>query len=333
MINGIIGRKIGMTQIFAADGSVTPVTVIKAGPCVVVQKKSASGPDGYDAVQLGLVDERPVRLKNVTKPMRGHFEKTGGGIPPTRILKEFRLTEGGDGTNVGDKVLVDQFSDGEMVDVIGRSKGRGFAGTVKRHHFNRGPESHGSMNVRAPGSIGASAYPSRVVKGNRSSGHMGDARITTKGLTVARVDAGGVVTGLAPGKASIKVTSGTAVTTVPVTVVRNPVASLAIEPATAAARTGDVVRFKVAAQGAGGARLEMPALRWSVGGGQAAHGGESPQPRDHAEHVLSSPSGMSLPVMLVHRTRRDVSPRCVPGSGEVSAVDRRPLIPQGGGCS
>jgi large subunit ribosomal protein L3 len=188
MINGIIGRKVGMTQIFAADGSVTPVTVIKAGPCVVVQKKSASGPDGYDAVQLGLVDEKPLKLKNVTKPMRGHFEKTGGGMPPTRILKEFRL-DGDNSMNVGDKVLVDQFADGEMVDVIGRSKGRGFAGTIKRHHFNRGPESHGSMNVRAPGSIGASAYPSRVIKGNRSSGHMGDVRVTIKGLTVARVDA------------------------------------------------------------------------------------------------------------------------------------------------
>src|SRR5262249_20834705 len=187
MINGIIGRKIGMTQIFAADGSVTPVTVIKAGPCVVVQKKSASGPDGYDAVQLGLVDERPVRLKNVTKPMRGHFEKTGGGIPPTRVLKELRLDAATE-TNVGDKVLVDLFANGDLIDVVGRSKGRGFAGTVKRHHFNRGPESHGSMNVRAPGSIGASAYPSRVIKGNRSSGHMGDARITTKGLTVAQVD-------------------------------------------------------------------------------------------------------------------------------------------------
>ena len=189
MINGIIGRKIGMTQIFAADGSVTPVTVIKAGPCVVVQKKSAAGPDGYNAVQLGLVDERPPRLKNVTKPMRGHFEKTGGGTPPTRVLKEFRLDDSNDGTNVGDKVLVDQFSDGDMIDVIGRSKGRGFAGTIKRHHFNRGPETHGSMNVRAPGSIGASAYPSRVIKGNRSSGHMGDDRVTIKGLTVARVDA------------------------------------------------------------------------------------------------------------------------------------------------
>lgn len=189
MINGIIGRKIGMTQIFAADGSVTPVTVIKAGPCVVVQKKSAAGPDGYNAVQLGLVDERPPKLKNVTKPMRGHFEKTGGGTPPTRILKEFRVDDSDDGTNVGDKILVDQFSDGDRIEVIGRSKGRGFAGTIKRHHFNRGPETHGSMNVRAPGSIGASAYPSRVIKGNRSSGHMGDDRVTIKGLTVARVDA------------------------------------------------------------------------------------------------------------------------------------------------
>ena len=188
MINGIIGRKIGMTQIFAADGVVTPVTVIKAGPCVIVQKKSASGADGYDAVQLGLVDDRPPKLKNVSKPMRGHFEKTGAGTPPTRILKEFRLDESSGEMNVGDKILVDQFSDGDQVEVVGRSKGRGFAGTIKRHHFNRGPESHGSMNVRAPGSIGASAYPSRVVKGMRSSGHMGDARITTKGLTVARVD-------------------------------------------------------------------------------------------------------------------------------------------------
>ncbi len=178
-----------MTQIFAADGMVTPVTVIKAGPCVVVQKKTAAGADGYDAVQVGLVDEKPVKLKNVTKPMRGHFEKTGGGIPPTRILKEFRLDDSAGEMNVGDKVLVDQFADGDVVEVVGKSKGRGFAGTVKRHHFNRGPESHGSMNVRAPGSIGASAYPSRVVKGMRSSGHMGDARITVKGLTVARVDA------------------------------------------------------------------------------------------------------------------------------------------------
>ena len=188
MINGIIGKKVGMTQIFAADGTVTPVTVIKAGPCVVVQKKSSAGKDGYNAVQLGLVEDKPVKLKNVNKPMRGHFEKTGGGVPPTRVLKEFRLEDSDEATNVGDKVLVDQFSDGDQIEVVGRSKGRGFAGTVKRHNFNRGPESHGSMNVRAPGSIGQSAYPSRVIKGTRSSGHMGDERVTVKGLTVARVD-------------------------------------------------------------------------------------------------------------------------------------------------
>jgi large subunit ribosomal protein L3 len=188
MINGIIGRKVGMSQLFAPDGTVTPVTVIKAGPCVVVQKKTAAGRDGYDAVQLGLVEDKPIKLKNVNKPMRGHFEKTGNGIPPTRILKEFRSEESEGGMSVGDKVLVDQFADGDMVDVIGRSKGRGFAGTIKRHNFSRGPESHGSMNVRAPGSIGQSAYPSRVIKGTRSSGHMGDERVTIKGLTIARVD-------------------------------------------------------------------------------------------------------------------------------------------------
>ena len=189
MINGIIGKKVGMTQLFAADGTVTPVTVIKAGPCVVVQKKSAAGRDGYDAVQLGLVEDRPVKLKNVSKPMQGHFEKTGAGVPPTRVLKEIRLdgANGGE-VNVGDKVLVDQFSEGDSIELVGKSKGRGFQGTIKRHHFNRGPESHGSMNVRRPGSIGQSAYPSRVIKGTRSSGHMGDARVTVKGLTVARVD-------------------------------------------------------------------------------------------------------------------------------------------------
>src|SRR5215510_7237244 len=188
MINGIIGRKVGMTQIFGEDGTVTPVTVIKAGPCVVIQTKSAAGKDGYNAVQLGLVEDKPVRPKNVSKPLRGHFEKTGGGVPPTRVLKEIRLTAEPEAA-IGDQVKVDVFADGDAIEVVGRSKGRGFAGTVKRHHFNRGPESHGSMNVRAPGSIGASAYPSRVVKGVRSSGHMGDERVTIKGLTVARVDA------------------------------------------------------------------------------------------------------------------------------------------------
>ena len=187
MISGIIGRKLGMTQLFAEDGTVTPVTVIKAGPCVVVQTKSAARRDGYNAVQLGLVEDKPVRLKNVTKPLRGHFEKTGGGVPPTRVLKEIRLNVEPEAA-IGDQVKVDLFADGDAVEVVGKSKGRGFAGTIKRHNFARGPESHGSMNVRAPGSIGQSAYPSRVIKGTRSSGHMGDERVTIKGLTVAKVD-------------------------------------------------------------------------------------------------------------------------------------------------
>jgi large subunit ribosomal protein L3 len=187
MISGIIGRKIGMTQIFAEDGTVTPVTVIKAGPCVVVQTKSAAGRDGYNAVQLGLVEEKAIRLKNVSKPLQGHFEKTGGGLPPTRVLKEIRQTDEPD-VAIGDQVKVDVFADGDKIDVIGKSKGRGFAGTIKRHKFSRGPESHGSMNVRAPGSIGQSAYPSRVIKGTRSSGHMGDARVTAQNMTVAKVD-------------------------------------------------------------------------------------------------------------------------------------------------
>ncbi|MBC7898668.1 MAG: 50S ribosomal protein L3 [Saprospiraceae bacterium] len=187
MISGIIGRKMGMTQLFAEDGTVTPVTVIKAGPCVVVQTKSAAGRDGYNAVQLGFVEDKPIRMKNVTKPLRGHFEKTGGGLPPTRILRELRLTEEPEAA-IGDQIKVDVFADGDNVDVVGKSKGRGFAGTIKRHNFQRGPESHGSMNVREPGSIGQSAYPSRVIKGTRSSGHMGDARVTIQGLTVARVD-------------------------------------------------------------------------------------------------------------------------------------------------
>ncbi len=188
MINGIIGRKIGMTQIFAEDGTVTPVTVIKAGPCVVTQKKSTSGSDGYNAVQLGLVEDNPVRLKNVTKPMRGHFEKTAGGVPPTRILREIRLKDEPE-VEIGDQIKADLFADGDKVEVVGKSKGRGFAGTIKRHGFQRGPVSHGSMNVRRPGSIGQSATPSRVMKGTRSSGHMGDERVTVAGLTVMKVEA------------------------------------------------------------------------------------------------------------------------------------------------
>jgi len=119
--------------------------------------------------------------------MQGHFEKTGGGVPPTRILKEIRLVDAPD-ANIGDQVKADLFADGDKIDVIGTSKGKGFAGTIKRHNFKRGPMSHGSMNIREPGSIGQSAYPSRVIKGTRSSGHMGNERVTVQGLSVARVD-------------------------------------------------------------------------------------------------------------------------------------------------
>ncbi|MGE0105002.1 MAG: 50S ribosomal protein L3 [Blastocatellales bacterium] len=184
MVNGIIGKKVGMTQIFAPDGTVTPVTVIKAGPCVVVQLKTVST-DGYEAVQIGLVEERS--QKNVNKPMKGHFARAG--VPPTRILREFRVENGAASVNVGDKVLVDQFSENDVVDVIGTSKGRGFAGFIKRHGFGGGRATHGSMFHRAPGSIGASAYPSRVIKGTRMAGHMGVERKTIKNLKVVKVNA------------------------------------------------------------------------------------------------------------------------------------------------
>lgn len=183
MVNGIIGKKLGMTQIFAADGTVTPVTVVKAGPCVVVQRKTVST-DGYEAVQLGFVDEKSP--KKVNKPMKGHFDKAG--IPPTRVLKEVRV-QNGDEANVGDKVLVDQFAENDLVEIVGTSKGRGFAGFIKRHGFGGGRDTHGSMFHRAPGSIGASAYPSRVIKGTRMAGHMGVERKTIKNLKVVRVNA------------------------------------------------------------------------------------------------------------------------------------------------
>jgi large subunit ribosomal protein L3 len=184
MVNGIIGKKLGMTQIFAPDGTVTPVTVIKAGPCVVVQRKTVST-DGYEAVQLGLVEDK--NPKNTNKPMKGHFEKAG--VPPTKILREFRLEQSNDQINVGDKVLVDQFAENDIIDVIGTSKGRGFAGFMKRHNFSGGRKSHGSMFHRAPGSIGASAYPSRVIKGTRMAGHMGVERKTIKNLKIVKVNA------------------------------------------------------------------------------------------------------------------------------------------------
>lgn len=183
MVNGIIGKKLGMTQLFAEDGTVTPVTVIKAGPCIVVQKKTVNT-DGYNAVQLGFVEEKPPR--RVNKPTEGHFKRAG--IPPTRVLREVRVEASDEATSIGDKILVDIFNENDLVDVIGKSKGRGFAGFIKRHGFSGGRASHGSMFHRAPGSIGQSAYPSRVFKGTRMAGHMGDERKTLKNLRVVAVD-------------------------------------------------------------------------------------------------------------------------------------------------
>jgi len=182
MVNGLIGKKIGMTQLLQADGTVIPVTVIQAGPCVVVQRKTKQR-DGYDAAQLGFVEF--MKPKNVNKPMTGHFKKASAA--PVRILRETAVT-GDDATNAGDKVMIDIFSTAEYVDVIATSKGRGFAGVIKRHHFRGGRASHGSMFHRAPGSIGASAYPSRVVKGMRMAGHLGNERVTVRNLRVARLD-------------------------------------------------------------------------------------------------------------------------------------------------
>ena len=179
-IEGIIGKKVGMTQVFAEDGALVPVTVIQAGPCLVVQKKTAEK-DGYDAVQVGLVEK--VSNRRVTGAMRGHFEKAG--IPPVKTLCEFGYS--GD-ANVGDRVQVDMFKPGDAIDVVGQSKGKGFQGVVKRHHFRGGAATHGSMFHRAPGSIGSSAFPSRVLKGMRAAGHMGAERVTTRNLTVVRVD-------------------------------------------------------------------------------------------------------------------------------------------------
>jgi large subunit ribosomal protein L3 len=184
MVNGIIGKKLGMTQIFGDDGTVTPVTVIKAGPCIVVQKKTVNT-DGYDAVQLGFVEEKAPR--KVNKPTEGHFKRAG--VPPTRVLREVRVPASEEGTNVGDKVLVDIFNQNDLVEIIGRSKGRGFAGFIKRHGFGGGRATHGSMFHRAPGGIGASAYPSRVFKGTKMAGHMGNERKTIKNLRVVAVDA------------------------------------------------------------------------------------------------------------------------------------------------
>jgi large subunit ribosomal protein L3 len=176
----ILGRKIGMTQLFAEDGTVTGVTVVAAGPCVVTQVRSQET-DGYDAIQLGFED---VRDKRAAKPQRGHCKKAN--TAPKRFLREERLS-GGAALAVGDTVGADVFHEGDKVDVTGTMKGRGFAGTIKRHGFSRGPETHGSMNVRAPGSM-ASRRNGKVQKGKRLGGHYGATRCTSRNLTVLKVD-------------------------------------------------------------------------------------------------------------------------------------------------
>jgi large subunit ribosomal protein L3 len=197
MSPGILGKKIGMTQLFRPDGQVVPVTLLKAGPCFVVQRKTPAT-DGYDAVQLGFNEF--VKAKRINKPLTGHLKKADAeGV---KFLREFRFTGGEGDMKAGDKVLVSDFKPNEKVDVIGVSKGRGFAGVVKRHHFKGGETGHGSMHHRAPGSIGASSFPSRVVPGMRMGGHMGDEQVTVRNLEIIEVDTEDnvlVVKGAVPG--------------------------------------------------------------------------------------------------------------------------------------
>ena len=197
MSPGILGKKIGMSQMFREDGQAVPVTLLKAGPCMVVQRKTPTA-DGYDAVQLGLVEF--IKPQRINKPITGHLKKAGA--EGSRFMREFHLKPGDGDFKPGDQVLVDQFKPKDMVDVIGISKGRGFAGVVKRHHFRGGEGSHGSMFHRAPGSIGASSYPSRVVPGMRMGGHMGHDRVTVRNLEIIDVDTEDnvlVVKGAVPG--------------------------------------------------------------------------------------------------------------------------------------
>ncbi len=196
MIEGIIGKKIGMSQIFDNEGNVVPVTIIQAGPCTVIQKKTKAR-DKYASLQLGLVEGKGVRKP--AKAQLGHFKKSG--VPVLRTLREVRCLESSE-VKEGDQVLVDIFEIGEKVNIVGTSKGKGFAGVVKRHHFAGGGGSHGSMFHRAPGSIGASSYPSRVVKGMRMGGHMGCDRVTVRSLIVIELDKENnllVVKGAVPG--------------------------------------------------------------------------------------------------------------------------------------
>jgi len=182
-VDGIIGIKLGMTQVFAEDGSLVGCTVLQAGPCVVVQRRTKDK-DGYDAAQLGLVEF--VKAQRVNKALTGHFKKAN--VAPVKILREVRLPDSKDETKVGDRVLVENFKAGELVDVSGVSKGRGFAGGVKRWHYAGGDATHGSMFHRAPGGIGGSSFPSRVWKNQHFPGHMGNAKVTAKNLKVVKVD-------------------------------------------------------------------------------------------------------------------------------------------------
>jgi large subunit ribosomal protein L3 len=184
-VTGIVGKKIGMTQVFDEKGDVHPITVLQAGPCVITQLKTLAG-DGYEAAQIGLVEF--VKAKRVTKPQAGHFAKTEA--PPVKVIREVALEVDADGavaTKAGDRVLVDIFSDAKFVDVSGTSKGRGFAGVVRRHHFGGGPKSHGHM-FQVQGSIGASSYPSRVFPGQRMPGHMGAEQVTVRNLRIRGID-------------------------------------------------------------------------------------------------------------------------------------------------
>ena len=183
MQKAIIGKKVGMTQIFDEKGNVVPVTVIEAGPCVVVQKKTVEN-DGYAAVQIGFGD---ISIKNVTKPLKGHFEKSD--VAPKRTLREFRLDDCS-ALNVGDLIKADTFASGDRVDVVGTSKGKGYAGAIKRWNFQRLKESHGTGPVaRHAGSLGACSSPSRVYKGMKGAGHLGAERVTVQNLTVVKIDA------------------------------------------------------------------------------------------------------------------------------------------------
>ena len=181
MTKAIIGKKVGMTQIFTPEGKLVPVTVIEAGPCPVVQKKTVEN-DGYEAVQLGFDAKKE---KKVNKPEKGHFAKAGAAV--TRVLREFRLDDTSS-LNLGDLVKADIFAEGEKVDISGTSKGHGYAGTVKRFGTHRGPMAHGSKYHRGVGSLGACSTPSKVMKGKKLPGHMGVERVTVLNLDVVRVD-------------------------------------------------------------------------------------------------------------------------------------------------